>query len=431
MLISTFYLKDNEDDHYVLSGLLQFAHYCLMKRLLLINVLFVLFNLLEAQPQYVGALERYKLKSDKAVREGLIGEYYSGSNFDNLVRIRQDKEIYFDWDYSNPIPELSADYFSIRWRGKVFAKKEGKHIFTVYTDDGMRVWLNGRLIINAWKDQPPTLYEALVILEKERFYDIRVDYYQKQYQTTAAVFFNHEEEDRTALNASNTVFGKDLEASTAKFDFWEKPGIMEEFWSWMGFTDEKEPKAFVDQSYKVEKKPIEKITAPRLEQTAETEPGVLDKVIKEPADISEENELPQKLELSQNNSLNKYEKMAPGETLVIENIYFDQGKAKLREASFKELNKLLIALQHHPQWSIKIDGHTDNVGFAALNLELSYDRARAVYFYLINKGIDKSRLQFEGFGSRNPIAKNDSEANRQKNRRVEVSLIEEGISTRF
>ena len=202
-------------------------------------------QLITAQPQYDGALERYKMKSDKAVREGLIGEYYSGSDFNNLVRIRQDKAIYFDWEYSNPIPELGADYFSIRWRGKVYAKKEGKYIFTVYTDDGMRLWLNGRLIINAWKDQPPTLYEALVILEKDEFYDIRIDYYQKQYQTTAAVFFNPEGEERTTLNASNTVFGKDLEASNARFDFWEKPGIMEEFWTWIGLTDEEKAKAFV------------------------------------------------------------------------------------------------------------------------------------------------------------------------------------------
>lgn len=401
-----------------------------MKRFLIFFALVVSIQLLTAQPQYDDALKRYKMKSDKAVREGLIGEYYSGSDFNNLVRIRQDKAIYFDWDYSNPIPELGADYFSIRWRGKVYAKKEGKHIFTVYTDDGMRLWLNGRLIINAWKDQPPTLYEALVILEKDEFYDIRVDYYQKQYQTTAAVFFNPEGEERKVLNASNTVFGKNLEASNARFDFWEKPGIMEEFWTWMGFADEEESQAFVDQSYKEEKANTEKVSAPRMEQTADKNPIALEIATQIPVEKNMEKVFEQKQELIEDSSENRYEKMAPGETLIIENIYFDQGKAKLRSESFVELNKLLKALQHHPGWSIKIDGHTDNVGFAALNLELSYDRARSVYFYLVNNGIDKSRLRFEGFGSSNPIAKNDSEANRQKNRRVEVSLIEESITTR-
>ncbi len=397
-----------------------------MKKLVVIGIFWAFAYQLFAQAQYDGALERYKMKSDQSVRDGLVGEYYSGINFNKLVKVRQDKEIYFDWDYSNPVSELGSDYFSVRWRGKVYAEKAGKYVFTAYTDDGMRIWLNGRLIINAWKDQPPTLYEARVVLEGDQFYDIRVDYYQKEFQTTAGVFFNPEGEKRQALNASNTVFGRNLEASNAKFDFYEKPSLMDDFWSWMGMDEKEEAQPFMDRSYKPDNETPQKVVAIREEQKTDDDFEAV-KRTDDRSSVKVSNDvisITPKTETKLDSSDNKYEKMLPGETLIVDNIYFDQGKAKLREESYRELEKLIAALNNHPEWRIKIDGHTDNVGYAALNLELSFDRARSVYFYLIKNGIDKSRLKYEGFGSSRPLADNNSEENKQMNRRVEVSLLE-------
>lgn len=403
-----------------------------MKKSLLI-ILLALSNLAFSQRSYDGALERFRMKSDEAVRDGLIGEYYDGNNFNKLVKVRQDKQLYFDWDYESPMPELDAEYFSIRWRGKMYSGEGGKHIISAYTDDGMRIWLNGKLILNAWKDQPPRLYEKRVLLEPDQFYDIRIDYYQKQYQTTAAVFLNKDGEERIPLNANNTIFGNNLKPSKAKFDYWEEPSLVDQFFVWMGLEDEPEEE-IIDQSYQ----PVAIMTMEKPDLTAdasvEIEPVIEEEeeFVPEEKPVRIEEEVIEKeefvkdpiVEANQESSFteNIFEKMTPGMNIRMDHIYFDQGKSNLKPESFEELDKLYESLSRHEDWSILIEGHTDNVGYAALNLELSYDRARAVYFYLIKKGIPKERLDFKGYGSNKPVAPNDTEENRKKNRRVEVSM---------
>ena len=72
---------------------------------------------------------------------------------------------------------------------------------------------------------------------------------------------------------------------------------------------------------------------------------------------------------------------------------------------------------------IEISGHTDNTGNAAYNLELSENRARSVYDYLIENQIEKDRISYKGYGDSNPIFPNDSDENRSKNRRTEFKII--------
>ena len=73
---------------------------------------------------------------------------------------------------------------------------------------------------------------------------------------------------------------------------------------------------------------------------------------------------------------------------------------------------------------LEIQGHTDNKGSSAANLKLSKNRAEAVKTYLVSKGIDTNRFKTEWFGSKKPIADNNTEVGRQKNRRVELLLVE-------
>jgi len=79
-------------------------------------------------------------------------------------------------------------------------------------------------------------------------------------------------------------------------------------------------------------------------------------------------------------------------------------------------------LKKHPEWSVKLSGHTDNTGKAAKNLQLSKDRAAAVKNYLVSKGADAANIESEGYGSSKPIASNNTAAGKAKNRRVEVEL---------
>ncbi len=112
-----------------------------------------------------------------------------------------------------------------------------------------------------------------------------------------------------------------------------------------------------------------------------------------------------------------------GTETVLNNIFFDVDKYEIKEISKPELNKVVNFLQENPEISITINGHTDNQGSAEYNLELSAKRAKAVYSYLIDSGISADRLQFRGYGQSKPVTDNDTEAGRQKNRRIAFEVL--------
>lgn len=103
------------------------------------------------------------------------------------------------------------------------------------------------------------------------------------------------------------------------------------------------------------------------------------------------------------------------------NLEFDFGKFTIRSRSFTFLNRL-ADLMVKKGISLKVAGHTDNVGSDAANMELSKNRAEAVKNYLVTQGVKEGRIEASWFGERQPIATNKTAAGRQKNRRVEHSL---------
>ena len=116
-------------------------------------------------------------------------------------------------------------------------------------------------------------------------------------------------------------------------------------------------------------------------------------------------------------------KIEVGNKIVLNNIFFDFGKASLRPESTAELDRLVKMLNDMSSLKIEISGHTDNVGNAAFNKTLSENRAKAVVDYLVKKGINQKRLTFVGYGFDQPIAPNDTEEGRQKNRRTEFKVV--------
>lgn len=112
-----------------------------------------------------------------------------------------------------------------------------------------------------------------------------------------------------------------------------------------------------------------------------------------------------------------------GAKMVLENIFFELDSYDLRAESKIELDGLVDFLQENPSVSILIGGHTDNIGQAAYNQALSENRAKSVYAYLVKGGVGASRLKFKGFGMNQPIADNDSEEGRAKNRRTEITIL--------
>jgi outer membrane protein OmpA-like peptidoglycan-associated protein/Tol biopolymer transport system component len=117
------------------------------------------------------------------------------------------------------------------------------------------------------------------------------------------------------------------------------------------------------------------------------------------------------------------EKVKPG-TFILENIFFEKSKSSLKKSSLVELNKVLKLMQINPDLKIQISGHTDSDGDDDFNLELSINRAKSVVNWLIENNIDQNRLSFKGYGETRPIEENNSIANKAKNRRTELTIIE-------
>ena len=117
-------------------------------------------------------------------------------------------------------------------------------------------------------------------------------------------------------------------------------------------------------------------------------------------------------------------KLEVGKTLVLNNLYFDYGKATISSRSQPELKRLVELLKTNPQLKIEIGGHTDNKGSAEFNQKLSEQRAASVTKYLQQRGIAAARLRAIGYGLRQPVAANDTEENRQRNRRTELKVLE-------
>lgn len=125
------------------------------------------------------------------------------------------------------------------------------------------------------------------------------------------------------------------------------------------------------------------------------------------------------LEILQQTELNKEKIQTALNTQVIN---FALGRSDLPPINATLLQKSIIWLKNNPQIQIHIIGYTDNTGDADYNKQLSLKRAKALQQYFIEQGIDKTRLHIEGHGSQNPVADNNSELGRFKNRRIEFQL---------
>jgi outer membrane protein OmpA-like peptidoglycan-associated protein len=120
--------------------------------------------------------------------------------------------------------------------------------------------------------------------------------------------------------------------------------------------------------------------------------------------------------------------------VLLANVFFDLNKASIRPESNIELNKLVSFLQNNVSINIEISGHTDTRGDENENLKLSTERAKSVYDYLINKGIDAKRLTYKGYGETKPVISEatifkmttdrEKEAAHQSNRRTEYKIIQ-------
>ncbi len=117
------------------------------------------------------------------------------------------------------------------------------------------------------------------------------------------------------------------------------------------------------------------------------------------------------------------EELNPGTVVQLVNIQFEFNSSALKSSSQEGIEMLVAFLEKHPEITVELAGHTDNVGSDAYNLKLSQERAEVVRQALIAKGIDEGRLTAKGYGATKPIHPNDTEEHRALNRRTELIIL--------
>jgi outer membrane protein OmpA-like peptidoglycan-associated protein len=111
-----------------------------------------------------------------------------------------------------------------------------------------------------------------------------------------------------------------------------------------------------------------------------------------------------------------------GMVLTLGDVLFESGEATLQGSAVRTIDELAEFLENNPERRVLVEGYTDSVGSASMNQQLSEQRAQAVADALIARGISPDRIETRGYGEDFPVAPNDSAANRQRNRRVEVVI---------
>jgi outer membrane protein OmpA-like peptidoglycan-associated protein len=342
--------------------------------------------------------------------DGLKGDYYDGHDFNTFVLSQRDAAINFDWHHENPVPGLTAEDFSVRWTGWLVPPATGHYVLRLTVDDGARLWLDGRQLLNEWRGQSLSYYAIPLDLKAGQAYALRLDYCQYGWSTRAVLA-------------------------------WQRPeDVPEASWRnlWGLASDDKQPGAIPTRylfsrnptpparpapprpalAARVAKQPELSLARPlKLASTPKRRRAALGKAVPQPIVPTLTSARP--VPLADSGQVAAVAtRLAAGQAVTLRALYFMQGKADLPLAVRASLDTLAAALATRPTLRLEVQGHTDNQGDSALNRQLSQRRAEAVAQYLAAHGVEASRLRAVGYGGTQPVADNSQLAQRPRNRRV-------------
>ncbi len=128
--------------------------------------------------------------TDYSVTEiGLTGRYYAGTNFETLALTRVEN-VDFDWGNDSPDQSVPSDYFSARWSGKLVPRYSETYTFYTVSNNGVRLWVNGQLLIDNWNSHRDTEDNGTITLVAGQSYDIKMEYYEQTFTATAQLLWS-------------------------------------------------------------------------------------------------------------------------------------------------------------------------------------------------------------------------------------------------
>ncbi|ABN51554.1 MAG TPA: hypothetical protein DEF39_02150 [Hungateiclostridium thermocellum] len=133
---------------------------------------------------------------------GLRGEYYNNMDFSRFQFVRIDPCIDFDWGEGTPDQSIGKDTYSVRWTGKVEPRYSETYTFYTVTDDGVRLWVDGVLLIDKWKSQSATEHSEQIYLEAGKKYDIKMEYYQHVRAASAKLMWSSKSQQKEIIPSS-------------------------------------------------------------------------------------------------------------------------------------------------------------------------------------------------------------------------------------
>ena len=147
-----------------------------------------------------------KVDLDGLHQGGLDATFYDNINFTGTRIMRTDPTINFDWGNGSPDPGIGPDTFSARWEGRVVAPASGEYTFTTTADDGVRLFVDGKQVIDNWSDRAPTDDSGTVVLEAGKRYDIQMDFYENGGGAVARLQWAYPGQARQVIPASSLFF---------------------------------------------------------------------------------------------------------------------------------------------------------------------------------------------------------------------------------
>ncbi len=363
-----------------------------------------------------------KASPANGLKAGLKGEYFEGPNFERKVMTRTDAEVNFNWNWESPGPGVPREYFSVRWTGKLYAPTSGKYRFSATVDDGVRVWVGGKKVIDEWRKQDDSQFVGEIALNAKQLYDLRIEYYNDWKGSVISVFWESPEDRRLF-----SFTAKPHQVIPAKYLFSKperplpKPPVV----------PKREP-ALTSVLPIAANRPAPRPATPKLPAlkpvpapatyNADAIATASAIALQKPKPVHA-TVVPDVGALAPTPpAAPSFSNLKAGDAMVLRHVVFAQSEYTMLPESYIELDKLVRALQTSPALRVEIAGHTDNVGDKRLNQALSEFRAKVVATYLIRHGIADERITAKGYGGSRPLADNTSEAQRAQNRRVEFTV---------